>query len=247
MRAHDAALVASTAPTFHPHLVTSALDARHDDLVRQAKARRREHPNEGGPMRRISRKRLALAGLALAAAAIALTAVVAQAGNTHEHPSATDALRAASAKYHDISVAEDAGYSLLHDAQHITCIDNQPVGGMGVHFVNGGVGDTQLDPFNPEALVYAPMRDRTLRLAALEYIVFADAWNAEHSFATVAVRPGVLPHPGPEPVRHPRLLRAARLDLEAQPGRAHTALEPARALLTSPGAWAGASLPPQSR
>ena len=52
---------------------------------------------------------------------------------------------------------------------------------MGVHFVNGGVGDTELDPYNPEALVYAPMRDRTLRLAALEYIVFAAAWDAGHS------------------------------------------------------------------
>lgn len=132
-------------------------------------------------MRRLSRKRLALGGLIMAAAAIALTAVVAQAGNTHSHPSPADALRVATAKYHDISVAEDAGYSLLHDAQHITCIDNQPVGGMGVHFVDGGVGDTELDPYNPEALVYVPMRDRTLRLAALEYIVFAAAWDAGHS------------------------------------------------------------------
>jgi hypothetical protein len=128
-----------------------------------------------------SRLRLtALLALTLAVAAIAVTAVVAQAGNKH-HPSVTEALRAASAKYHDISVAEGDGYSLLRDAQKIACIDNQPVGGMGVHFVNGGVGDTNLDPYAPEALVYAPMRDRTLRLAALEYIVFADAWNAGHS------------------------------------------------------------------
>lgn len=132
-------------------------------------------------MRRLSRKRLAIGGLALAAAAVAATAVVAQAGNRHRHPSVEHVLRVATAKYHDISVAEGAGYSLLRDAQKIACIDNQPVGGMGVHFVNGGVGDTKLDPYTPEALVYAPMRDRTLRLAALEYIVFADAWNAEHS------------------------------------------------------------------
>jgi hypothetical protein len=165
----------------HPHVVTSALDARHDDLVRQAQTGRRERRNEGGPMRRISRTRLVLAGLALAAAAIAATAMVAQAATGHHHPSAIEALRAASAKYHDISVAEGAGFSLLRDAQNIACIDNQPVGGMGVHFVSGGVGDTNLDPLNPEALVYAPTRDRTLRLAALEYIVFADAWNAQHS------------------------------------------------------------------
>ena len=132
-------------------------------------------------MPRLSRRRLALGGVALAAAAIAVTAVVAQAGTTKHQPTAAQALRHATAKYHDISVAQGAGYSLLRDAQNIACIDNQPVGGMGVHWVNGGVGDTRLDPLNPEALVYAPMRDRTLRLAALEYIVFADAWNAQHS------------------------------------------------------------------
>jgi hypothetical protein len=161
-----------------PHIVMSTLEARHADLVRQAG----RGPNEGGTMRGISRKRVALAGLVAAAvAAVAITAVVAQAGNKHHDPSVAVALRAVTAKYHDISVAEDAGYSLLHDAQNIACIDNQPVGGMGVHFVNGGVGDTELKPYEPEALVYAPTRDRTLRLAALEYIVFADAWNAEHS------------------------------------------------------------------
>ena len=132
-------------------------------------------------MRRLSRRRLALGGVALAAAAIAVTAVVAQAGTTKHQPTAAQALRHATAKYHDISVAQGAGYSLLRDAQNIACIDNQPVGGMGVHWVNGGVGDTQLDPLNPEALVYAPMRDQTLRLAALEYIVFQAAWDAGHS------------------------------------------------------------------
>jgi hypothetical protein len=161
----------------HPHVVTSALDARHDDLVRRA----RPSPNQGGPMRRLSRRRVALGGLALAAAATAVTAVVAQAGTAKHGPTTAQALRHATAKYHDISVAEGAGYALLRDAQNIACIDNQPVGGMGVHFVNGGVGDTELDPYEPEALVYAPMRDRTLRLAALEYIVFAAAWDAEHS------------------------------------------------------------------
>jgi hypothetical protein len=130
----------------------------------------------------MSKSRLRLAALVAVPLAVAATvAVVAQAGNKRAHPSVTDALRAVTAKYHDISVADGAGYSLLRDAQKIACIDNQPVGGMGVHFVNGGVGDTKLDPLEPEALVYAPMRDRTLRLAALEYIVFADAWNAEHS------------------------------------------------------------------
>jgi hypothetical protein len=128
-----------------------------------------------------SRLRIAVfLALPLAAAAIALTAV-AQAGGRHGGPSLSDVM-AATAKYHDISVAEGAGYSLFRDVNKIACIDNPPVGGMGVHWVNGGVGDTVIDPLTPEALVYAPSRhSRTLRLAALEYIVFADAWDANHS------------------------------------------------------------------
>jgi hypothetical protein len=64
-----------------------------------------------------SRLRLtALLALPLVVAAVAVPAVVAQAGSKH-HPSVTEALRAASAKYHDISVAEGAGYALLRDAR----------------------------------------------------------------------------------------------------------------------------------
>jgi hypothetical protein len=53
---------------------------------------------------------------------------------------------------------------------------------MGVHYVKGSlVGDTVLDPEQPEALVYAPNADGQLKLAALEYIVDQRAWDAEHS------------------------------------------------------------------
>jgi hypothetical protein len=128
----------------HPHVVTSALDARHDDLVRQAGP----SLDEGGSMHRLSRRRLALGGLALAAAVIAVTAVVAQAGTTKHYPSAAQALHHATARYHDIGVAESAGYSLLRDAQNIACMENQP---MGMHFVNGPlVGDNLLDREQPE-------------------------------------------------------------------------------------------------
>jgi hypothetical protein len=52
---------------------------------------------------------------------------------------------------------------------------------MGVHYVNGGlVGDAVLDPLRPEAVVYAQGGGGALKLAALEYIVFQDAWEAEH-------------------------------------------------------------------
>ena len=99
-------------------------------------------------------------------------------------PSATELarMRAATARFHNIATATDAGYGLLHDTAGISCIDMPGEGGMGVHFVKGPlVADPGLDIRHPEALVYAPDRDGTLRLAALEFIVDKAAWDANHS------------------------------------------------------------------
>ena len=91
-------------------------------------------------------------------------------------------VRAATAPYHDLAVAQHAGYALLTDAAGIACIANPGVGAMGVHEANGTlVGDGALDPARPEALVYAPAADGTLRLAAVEYVVFQAAWDATHT------------------------------------------------------------------
>lgn len=91
------------------------------------------------------------------------------------------AARTATAGYHDLSTAQAAGYGLFKDAAGIACIDNPPEGGMGIHYVNGDyVGDTNLDPTKPEALVYAPEPNGHLKLVALEYIVFQAGWDANH-------------------------------------------------------------------
>ena len=90
--------------------------------------------------------------------------------------------KAATAKYHDLDAAKADGYALLPDAQGIICIDNQPVGGMGVHYAKGSlVMDPSIDPKHPEALVYAPNGSGQLKLAALEYVVFKSDWDATHS------------------------------------------------------------------
>lgn len=110
-------------------------------------------------------------------------------------------MRAATTRFHNIATAEDAGYGLLHDTAGITCIDMPGEGGMGVHFVNGAlVGDPTLDPRRPEAVVYAPDRDGTLRLAALEFIVDKAAWDAHHA-------------------SRPALFRGAPFDLTPAPNR----------------------------
>ena len=118
-------------------------------------------------------------GAALAAVLLTGTAAVASA-----HPSGQlSGLRAATNKFHSIAVAEQNGYGLLTDAQGIACIDMPGMGGMGVHWANSTlVGDPAVLPNHPEALVYAPGRDGTLQLAAVEYVVLKGAWDATHKY-----------------------------------------------------------------
>src|SRR5262245_33959124 len=63
------------------------------------------------------------------------------------------AVRAATAKYHDISSAYAAGYT----TQFEPCVENPGVGVMGIHARNEPLmGDQLLDPLQPELLLYAP-------------------------------------------------------------------------------------------
>jgi hypothetical protein len=103
-------------------------------------------------------------------------------------------VRDATAAYHDLATAKAAGYTLeLPDTSGNTCIanlDDPLAGAMGVHMVNVGllddpstatqVADTTLDPRRPEALVYERRNDGTLKLVAVEYVVFQAAWEAQH-------------------------------------------------------------------
>ena len=50
---------------------------------------------------------------------------------------------------------------------------------MGFHMINGSLLDGAVDAAQPEALVYAPDKKGKLRLVALEYVVFAEAWTGE--------------------------------------------------------------------
>jgi hypothetical protein len=87
----------------------------------------------------------------------------------------------ATAKYKDAERATAAGYALeLADRFGETCIvdlEAKPKGGMGVHLVNEKLLDAKLDPRKPEALVYDPNANGGLKLVAVEYVVFQEAWD----------------------------------------------------------------------
>ena len=91
--------------------------------------------------------------------------------------SALSELRNATAAFHDVDKAVDAGYDFeLPDVFGDTCIANlsdPSAGAMGVHMVSlARVGNPALDPADPEVLVYERRNDGTLKLVAVEYVVF---------------------------------------------------------------------------
>jgi hypothetical protein len=114
------------------------------------------------------------------ALALAIPTAVALAGNGDQRSAAAEAA-SATAVFHDVDRAKDAGYAELRDAAGIACIDKPGAGAMGIHYVNGGLLDGSIDAKHPEALVYEPEANGKLKLGALEYIVFQDAWDPTHT------------------------------------------------------------------
>jgi hypothetical protein len=144
-------------------------------------------------MRRIRIGLAALLGLAgLAAVTLVSTAGAAGGSTTRDarQPTRVQIIRNVTAQFHNIANAEKAGYVLFSDIHDKTCIAMPGMGGMGVHYVNPAlIGNPHIRLRHPEALVYAPDQDGTLRLAAVEYLVDKAAWLADHTG-----RPRLFPH-----------------------------------------------------
>jgi hypothetical protein len=76
-----------------------------------------------------------------------------------------DSVRAANARFSDVSVATAEGYS------PIPCVSGIEGGAMGIHYVNGKlIEDEAIDLAHPEAVMYEPGPDGKLELIAVEYI-----------------------------------------------------------------------------
>ena len=90
-----------------------------------------------------------------------------------------EAMRASTAKFHNIDAALAAGY--VDDG--FGCIDaasfglDPSVGGMGFHLINDALhADPATDPLRPDILVYEPQAHGKPMLVALEYEVFRPDW-----------------------------------------------------------------------
>lgn len=81
-------------------------------------------------------------------------------------------LRRVTAKYHDLNVAIEDGFVLLHPCEERP--GEGPVGTVYVHF--GRLLDGVIDPELPDALVYEPSRNGRPKLVAAE---FAEPYGAD--------------------------------------------------------------------
>jgi hypothetical protein len=127
------------------------------------------HTNPSGSTRG---RMLAAVILAAVTATMTATAVL---GSS----SSLDDARAATARFNSLNQAIKSGYGLPPEGVplHECIMSLSGTGGMGFHYINGGLLDGTVDVTQPEALVYAPDQNGNLRLVALEYVVFEDAWE----------------------------------------------------------------------
>ena len=127
------------------------------------------------------RKRPARRWLLAATTAIALAAATLFASAAQGEPrDSLGEVRRATAAYHQIERAEQAGHQLGYQAPFLLdhCIAHPTEGAMGYHWFNHDViHDIELDPLAPEGLVYEPLPNGKLKLVAVEWIVPVEAWH----------------------------------------------------------------------
>jgi hypothetical protein len=83
-------------------------------------------------------------------------------------------VRDATAKYRDINVALADGY-----APATPCVSGPNSGAMGVHLINGALLGKEVNAETPEALIYEPLANGSMRLVGVEIITFASDWVDE--------------------------------------------------------------------
>ncbi len=105
-----------------------------------------------------------------------------------------DQAKSATKPFRNTDVARAAGYTnTVADTAGNVCIAEPGVGGMGVHLLDPKLLDTAVEPKHPEALVYRLQKNGALKLAALEYIVFKQAW--EDKYGANAAAPSLFGRP----------------------------------------------------
>jgi hypothetical protein len=95
---------------------------------------------------------------------------------TPQENALVQAVRDATERFRDVSVASGEGYAL-----QFGCVSGGDFGAMGMHFVNASlVGDGEVDAARPEIVLYEPLPNGRLRLTGADFLVLAADWDAKH-------------------------------------------------------------------
>lgn len=98
------------------------------------------------------------------------------------------AVRALTAKYHDVSAALADGYQLGYKGVVTGCVSNPTAGAMGYHYFNWAkMDDPAIVEDDPEVLVYHTADDGTLVLGAVEWVVAKALWEQAGGIAAPVV------------------------------------------------------------
>lgn len=99
-----------------------------------------------------------------------------------------DKVRAATARFVDINEAFHEGF-----VTGTPCVSGPDAGAMGVHLVMvSRIGSLVLDATQPQALIYEPNADGTMRLVGVEFIVLEGVWAAANPSGGVPALDGNL-------------------------------------------------------
>lgn len=82
-------------------------------------------------------------------------------------------LRAAIEPLRDLDAAQEAGYDVVvvHPVNSRTCLRDQQLGAMGVHYLNGALVDDTVIASAPEVLIYEPQEDGSFDFVGVEFLI----------------------------------------------------------------------------
>jgi hypothetical protein len=101
-------------------------------------------------------------------------------------------VRSATARYTDLNVAIAEGF-----VPATPCVSGPDTGAMGVHFVlPARITSGVLNAEQPEALIYEPMSNGSMRLVGVEFIVLSSVWASKNPNSVPALDGNLLNYIG---------------------------------------------------
>ena len=96
---------------------------------------------------------------------------------TREQNALVQTVIEATTRFKNVSSVEGPGegYSLLFG-----CVSGGDFGAMGLHYVNLSLVDGNLEPTQPEVILFEPIPGGHIRITGVDYLVPKAAWEASH-------------------------------------------------------------------